>query len=306
MKPQDFFDEINARAFKRGTERNYLYKAARLFVRKAANIVLPVYLKHFAKADNDRKRVDVIVSLTSFPARINQVWYTLQTLKFQSVIPEKIILWLSKEQFPNGLSDVPERLCGEINDLFEIRFVEEDLRSHKKYYYSFNEYAGKVVITVDDDIFYNSRLLEYLFKSHKKHPDCVICNRGHYIDKTSAYSKWDTIIGAEGPSYNIIPTGVGGVLYPPHCYDVHIFDKDAIRNTCLCADDLWLNFLCRLEGAKVVTTGLRFSPITIEASQKEALCKTNNGIISGNDAQIETIDKWAKGELGVDYFYRVE
>ena len=248
----------------------------------------------------------VIVSLTSFPARMNQIWYTIKTLKLQSVKPEKIILWLSKDQFPNTTSDVPEKLRAEIDEQFEIRFVDGDLRPHKKYYYSFKEFADKVIITVDDDIFYNSRLLEYLLGLHKENPDCVICNRGHRIEKKSIYSKWDTIMGVEGPSYNIIPTGVGGVLYPPHCYDEHIFDKDAIRNTCLRADDLWLNFMCRLKGTKVVTTGLQFSPITVDASQKEALCKTNNGKVSRNDAQIESINTWAEEELGVDFFHRVE
>ena len=306
MKLQDFFDEINSRAFKKGTENSYLFKIARLLVRKSANIVLPYYLRRCSNESNGRVQPDVIVSLTSFPARMNQIWYTIKTLKLQSVKPEKIILWLSKDQFPNTISDVSEELREEIDEQFEIRFVDEDLRSHKKYFYSFKEYADKIVITVDDDIFYNSRLLEYLLKLHKINPDCVICNRGHRIEKKSIYSKWGTIIGVEGPSYNIIPTGVGGVLYPPHCYDEHIFDKDAIRNTCLRADDLWLNFMCRLKGTKVVTTGLKFSPITIEASQKEALCKTNNGKVSGNDAQIESIENWAKEKLSVGYFFRVE
>lgn len=306
MKPQDFFDKINVRVFKSGTENSYFFKAARFIVRKSANIVLPFYLKHHSKESSAKRQNDVIVSLTSFPARINQLWYTLITLKHQTIKPEKIILWLSKEQFPQTLSDVPQKIREEINEQFEIRFVNEDLRSHKKYFYCFKEYADKIIITVDDDIFYNSRLLEYLLKSHKENPNCVVCNRGHHIDKKSTYSNWSTIMGTEGPSYNIIPTGVGGVLYPPHCYDEQIFNINAIKETCIRADDLWLNFMCRLKGTKVVTTGLKFSPITIEASQSVALCKSNNGIISGNDAQIESISKWAKEENGVDFFYRVE
>lgn len=77
-------------------------------------------------------------------------------------------------------------------------------------------------------------------------------------------------------------------------------------NTCLRADDLWLNFMCRFKGTKVVSTGLKFNPITISASQREALCKTNNGSASGNDSQIESIDKRANKELGVGYYIKVE
>ncbi len=168
------------------------------------------------------------------------------------------------------------------------------------------EYSEKIVITVDDDIFYNSRLVESLLESYKKHPQCVICNRGHHIKKNSVYSRWETIRYAEGPSYNIIPTGVGGVLYPPHCYDEHVFSVEAIKKTCLNADDLWLNFMIRYKGTQVVATGLRTEPIAINSSQKEALCKTNNGIEDENDIQIKNINTWAEKELKVDYFVHVQ
>ena len=306
MGLQDYIDRLNVRFYKKGTENNYLYKIARAMVRISANLILPIYLKRVRNRQNVQRVADVIVSLTSFPARINQIWYTIETLKRQSVLPEKIILWLSEEEFPHKLSDVPERLRNQLDELFEIRFVEKDLRPHKKYFYSFKEFPEKIIITVDDDIFYNSQLVEYLITAHRKYPDCVICNRAQRIVKDVSYSKWETIRNAEGPSFDILPTGVGGVLYPPHVYDEHVFDIDAITKTCLRADDLWLNFMCRIRGTKVATTGLRFNPITIETSQKEALCKTNNGKVSGNDAQIENISCWAKEEFDVDYFFRVE
>lgn len=305
MELQDYFDRLNVRFYKKGTEENYLYKVARALVRKSANVILPFYLKHTKRRDN-KKKAHVIVSLTSFPARINQVWFTIETLKRQSVLPDKIILWLSKEQFPTGLQDIPVRLRDQLDQLFEIRFVEKDLRPHKKYLYSFKEFPERIIITVDDDIFYNSQLIESLLKFHDKYPDCVICNRGQLIAKDTSYSKWETIRIADGPSFNILPTGVGGVLYPPHIYDNHIFDKDAIMKTCLRADDLWLNFMCRYKGTMAVATGLRIEPITISASQKEALCKTNNGERNENDIQIQSIDKWAKETLDVNYFCNVK
>lgn len=306
MEIQDLFDQLNVRCYKQGTENNYIYKVARALVRNAANIILPTYLKCSRNRGKGRIEPGLIVSLTSFPARTNQLWYTIDTLKRQSVLPEKIILWLSKEQFPHALNDVPERLRSQIDELFEIRFVEKDLRPHKKYIYSFKEFSDKVIITVDDDIFYNSRLIECLLKAHSKYPNCVICNRGQRINKESSYSKWATIREAEGPSFNILPTGVGGVLYPPHVYDDHIFDIDAILKTCLRADDLWLNFMCRYKGTMAVKTGLRIEPISISASQKEALCKTNNGEENRNDIQIQNISKWAEQTLNVDYFYHVK
>lgn len=306
MEPQDFFDKLNILAYRKGTENNFLFKIARTLVSQLANFVLPIYLKYAKDNKNDRREcVQVIVSLTSYPARINQVSYTVKTLKRQSVLPKKIILWLSKEQFPNDLFDVPEKLANELDELFEIRFIEKDLRPHKKYFYSFKEFSDEIIVTVDDDVFYNSKLIETLILSYKKHPNCVICNRGLRIMKDISYSKWERIRIEDGPSFTIIPTGVGGVLYPPHIYDEHIFDIKAIELTCLRADDLWINFMCRYKGSMVVTTGMNIEPITITKSQKTALCKTNNGMMNENDLQLNNISKWAAKNLRVDYFYNI-
>ena len=43
---------------------------------------------------------EVIVSLTTFPARISTVWITIETIFRQEVMPDRIVLWLAKEQFP--------------------------------------------------------------------------------------------------------------------------------------------------------------------------------------------------------------
>ena len=64
----------------------------------------------------------VIISFTSFPARINDVWKVVESLKNQSILPAKIILWLSKEQFPDG-SGIPASLKDREGDIFEIRIV---------------------------------------------------------------------------------------------------------------------------------------------------------------------------------------
>lgn len=45
---------------------------------------------------------NVIISLTSFPQRIDVVYITITTLLKQTFKPGKIMLWLAEEQFPNG------------------------------------------------------------------------------------------------------------------------------------------------------------------------------------------------------------
>ena len=131
---------------------NRLLSPIRRVVRSVANWVLPGYLSHSVRDSNHTKvqLPDVIVSLTSFPARIDRVWMVVECMRRQTVMPKNVILWLSKEQFPD--QNLPESLKKEIDDFFVVRFVEGDIRSHKKYYYVSKEYPDSYIILIDDDI----------------------------------------------------------------------------------------------------------------------------------------------------------
>ena len=140
----------------------------RRIVRYFSNKILPNYLSK-SKPSNGRVEKNIILSFTSFPARISNVWQVVESIKRQSVLPEKIVLWLSLKQFPGG-EGIPDSLLNEVDDLFEIRMVEDDIRSHKKFYYVMQEYPDKAFVTCDDDIYYHPDTLKYLVECSKKHP----------------------------------------------------------------------------------------------------------------------------------------
>ena len=85
------------------------------------------------------KEDTIIVSLTTYPARIKTVWMTIACLLNQDYKNMRVILWLSKEQF-HDLSGLPSYLQKLQKKGLVIKFKEDDLRSHKKYYYAFSEY----------------------------------------------------------------------------------------------------------------------------------------------------------------------
>ena len=119
-----------------GVLRNYgmpfwVMTPLRRSVRSLANWYLPRYLAKPVEPSNLYDN-SLIVSLTSFPGRINDVWQVIESLKRQTVKPSKIILWLSLEQFPSK-NQIPKSLTKIEDDLFSIRLVDEDFRSHKKY-----------------------------------------------------------------------------------------------------------------------------------------------------------------------------
>lgn len=238
-----------------------------------------------------------IVSLTSFPERIDSVWICIESLMRQTFKPDRIILWLASEQFPD--KKFPVDLVKLIDRGLEIKFCD-DLKSHKKYYYVMKEFPNENIITFDDDIYYPNNILEQLVKTHLRYPSEIISNRVHKMvfsnDKTILpYKKWKhNFKGILKPSNLLVPTGVAGVLYPPNVLDEIVFDKDLIKKLCHNADDLWLKFTAFKKGTKTVTNKyFNKDLITIGKTHENSLIKTN-GSQGGNDEQFKKLNDYFK------------
>lgn len=110
--------------------------------------------QHPCKLLNKQKRKEeIIVSLTSFPGRIHLVHKTIQTILLQSVKPDLVELWLAKEQFPNYEKDLPNELTNLIQYGLKICWCS-DYRSFKKLVPSLQEHPDAIIVTADDDVYY--------------------------------------------------------------------------------------------------------------------------------------------------------
>lgn len=271
-----------------------------IILRILANISVKLSFKFRMKQDykginTEERDKKVIVSLTTFPARIDTVWLTIETLLNQSYKPDFIILWLAKEQF-NDIESLPQNLLAQQKRGLQIRFCD-DLKSHKKYYYAFKEYPRDIIITVDDDIIYPKNTLEILMNLHEIYPESICCNRGHLIKKKenqeiASYKDWiQNPTNVTGPTEMLCPTGVSGVLYPPNSVNKEVFNKDSIKDLCLYADDLWLKIMSLKNNTKVVKSNTFPSELLIiNSSQKESLAQMNVKE-NKNDLQLQAILK---------------
>ena len=105
-------------------------------LRFCCRVLMNRYVKYMMPVRNRNNKVvkkAIIISLTSFPTRIKNVWMTCATLLNQDVDNVHVVLWLSKEQFPRGMADLPKKLIWLTDKGLDIRFVNDDLRPHKKY-----------------------------------------------------------------------------------------------------------------------------------------------------------------------------
>lgn len=242
---------------------------------------------------------EVCISIASYPKRINFLKSVLHSLLIQTVLVDKIVVVLNKNEFPHEYDDLPEDLVFMCNkfSIISIVFMDgDDIGPHKKYYYSFKKFPNSIIITFDDDVFYDIRTVENLLKTYVRFPYAVSASRVHLINtdketkNISPYNKWIRDYGKEySPSLALMATGVGGVLYPPSIIGHIVFDYDRIINTCKFGDDLWLKFCEVLSCVPVVKAKSLHVPLKfIDGSQEEALWK-NNVISKKNDIMIKNI-----------------
>lgn len=184
---------------------------------------------------------ELIVSLTSVGKRIQSVSTTIESIMRGSIKPNRIVLWLDKT--PES-ADLPVALLNQMNRGLEIYYTDENIRSYTKLIPSLKKYPDAHIITIDDDVIYNNNLIENLLREAKKSPNNIIANRVHQIllDKQGRplpYNNWlwEKTLNAISPR-NFL-TGVGGVLYPPHCLDSEVFNKNVFCDICKYADDIW-------------------------------------------------------------------
>lgn len=273
----------------------YALTPIRRLVRKMANKSLPGYFDKHKLQVNAFIESDIIVSLTSFPARIDYVYLTIESLLRQTHCPRKVLLWLSLEQFKSK-DCLPASLLKLENDVFEIRMVTSDLRSHKKYYYALREFPDSTLITVDDDVIYSPFLVESLAKNHKKFPNAIIANNTTRISynkgKLNPYMKWEHRIENYACD-NLVQIGVGGVLYPQGSLYRDVTNSEVFMRLCPYADDLWLNAMARLNNTIVVQSDFRNLVLPIEINNNQNLF-SRNWSEDGNDKQLSSIMEYYK------------
>lgn len=264
----------------------------RVATRYVANIILPSYLNEMLckRELSENKRNNLIVSLTSFPLRIDKVWLVIESILRQTLLPEKIILWLSKEQFQD-INALPDNLLKLRGDIFEIRLVDGDLRSYKKYIYAFQEYPDSLIVTIDDDLFYSHDMLEKLVKAHEKHPNALICSFAFlFKDKNNNLlpcRQWRQIPYSYTECEDIFFGSGGGTLFQPKLMHPDILNKELFLKLAPMADDVWLNSMARLSGLPIIKIDYgQYLPINLESNV--TLTSVNDGD-SYNDIQIRNV-----------------
>lgn len=198
-----------------------------------------------AHMDSNIQKQQVVVSMTSFPAAIQYAEQTIHYILQGSVLPDKLILYLTFAQFEEG--GIPESLkkLAEENSVFEIRNYDRDIRSYRKLIPALLDFPEAVIVTVDDDVAYHKNMLRDLLTLHAQIPNAVLAHRAKSIRPGKPYRKWEKyrwyhfLFKRIHMSFLNLQTGVGGVLYPPHSLKPEMMEEEIFTKLAPSTDDIW-------------------------------------------------------------------
>ncbi len=198
-----------------------------------------------------------IVSLTSFPARINSVWIPIECMLQQTLQPSRIILVLSREEFQDRR--LPKTLLKQQDRGLEILWIDKNIRSYGKFLPAKRLYPDRDIVTIDDDLFYEKDLLEKLVDAAQSYPNAVIGHRGWEIRFEQGvllpYRQWGKANLQSPPELTFL-TGVGGIYYPANIdLGDMLHDESLAMNICPTGDDIWFWAMARLRNVPAICLG---------------------------------------------------
>ncbi len=183
--------------------------------------------------------------MTSFPAAVPYAKQAILSILRGSILPDKLVLYLIFRQFPDGCPPEELKALAREFSIFEIRDYPRDIRSYLKLIPALKDFPEAVIVTVDDDIAYHKHMLRDLLALHAQVPDAVLAHRAKRIRPDKPYRKWrkyhwyDFLFRRIRRRYDVLLTGVGGVLYPPHCLKQEMLDEDLFTSLAPTTDDIW-------------------------------------------------------------------
>lgn len=262
-----------------------LYNIKYLFINRFSN----------KKINKNLEISQVIITLTSFPGRIDKIYLTIESL-FQQISSDfdySIVLYLAESQFKD--KKIPSTLNRLVDRGLNIVYLSEDFKSYKKLHYALQQFKNKKILTVDDDVYYPNWMLSKIFHESLKKPENIMFYRGvkidHYSDGTLKKYIDFPLVDNSKPSLLYIPTGVSGILYPPNCFYKDVIDSTLFLKLAPRADDLWYKTMAYLNNTKsslVLDKSIHFVPVL--STQNVGLRNTNlsnDGL--NNDQQLSNL-----------------
>ena len=136
---------------------------------KFKNIIFIIIILFIILNNNSYYHYKLIITLTSWKGRINFIHKNLEKILYNKIKPKKLILNLSREEFPKKNLELPIEILNllERYNNFEIFWIDKNNNVLKKLIPTLNRFKRDIIITVDDDILYPNDIFENMLKCYK-------------------------------------------------------------------------------------------------------------------------------------------
>lgn len=185
----------------------------------------------------------VIVSLSTFGPRLQETATSIECIMEQTQPANRIVLWLGREMEAEK-EFMPASIRRLMKRGLEIRYTD-DIGPATKLIPALKAFPEDVIITIDDDMLYETDIIDRLVVAHKRWPNAVCAAR---IDRISAvgkdsleliYNDAAELYLTSEPLMRPMGLGCGGVLYPPHSLHSDVMDVELMLKLAPTSDDLW-------------------------------------------------------------------
>lgn len=116
----------------------------------------------------------IVVSLTTWSARFNNIPIVLDSIFHQTVKPDHIVINVSVNEI------IPESIDSYLRKHSVIVNRVEDTKVYKKLLPAFSLFPDACIINIDDDFLYPENMIEDFMSSHERHPEYPISGNRCY------------------------------------------------------------------------------------------------------------------------------
>lgn len=175
----------------------------------------------------------IVIAMTSWKKRIDNVKNIIDSILKNTILPDRIYLTLSSDEFPQKEKELPTDLVElfNSNETLILNWVKENTKSMKKVF-PILQYLNDddLIIDADDDILFPKDLIEKRINEFNRHKSPI----------TSVLNRYDHML------YGLKLSGVASLVQKKMLKDWELFCNDEVIHTY--EDDHVYTILCFING----------------------------------------------------------
>lgn len=232
------------------------------------------------------------INLTTTHSRLDLCSATIWSLMHQTILPDRINLWVSHDAYmaDHGINEEPLWVAelNEINDILRVRYVK-NIGPYRKIVPALrNASDDDILVYADDDVIYSKEWYESLLVTFLNHQEKYIVaarvrlKRNNIFGRLQSYNMFQVCSNDTILTGGYIVTGVGGCILKRKHVDQELIFLDDFVHVIPRTDDIWLSKIFELSSTSVYCKASSLNYVQEITHSNNALNHTNNVIPGGS------------------------